>query len=260
VEYQSLRVTRDGVVTEVRIERPPVNALDEKAYAELGDCFETLSFDPETRAVVLSASGDRAFCAGTDVKDFGNQHADDPSWAPKHARIAHACFFSIYRCAKPVIAAVRAPALGAGIGLVAACDAVVAAPTATFGLPEINVGVLGGAGFLMRLVSQQQARIMQYTGRRLSARELARFGSILEIAEDRPAEEVAREIAAEIAGKSAVAIKLAKEGFNHLELAGMSLFEGYTYEQSLTERLSTHPDAQEASRAFLEKRPAVIRT
>jgi enoyl-CoA hydratase len=258
-EYESLRVTRHDGVTQVMIDRPPVNALDEIAYAELAACFDALSFDRETCAVVLSAGGDRAFCAGTDVKDFGNQHADDPTWAPKHARIAHACFLSIYRCAKPVIAAVRAPALGAGVAVVAACDAVVASPTATFGLPEINVGVLGGAGFLMRLVSQQQARIMQYTGRRITARELAQFGSVLEIAEDRPAEEVALKIAAEIASKSPVAIKLSKEGFNHLELGRLSLFEGYTYEQSLTERLSTDPDAQEASSAFLEKRAGTIR-
>lgn len=241
-------VRRDDGVTHVLIDRPPVNAMNEAAYAGLGECFEELSFDADTRAIVLSASGDRAFVAGTDVRDFANQHQDDPAWAGRHARTAHGAFHAIFRCSKPVIAAVRAATLGSGIGIVASCDAILAAPGATFGLPEINVGVLGGAKFLMRLVSPQQARIMQYTGRRLTAVEMAPYGAVQVV--DEP-EKAALELAAEIAGKNPTAIKLAKEGFNHLELGGLSLFEGYAYEQTLTERLSATKEANEASSAFL---------
>jgi enoyl-CoA hydratase len=245
----ALKVFRrpDGV-THVLVDRPPVNAMNEAAYVGLGECFEELSFDPATRAVVLSASGDRAFVAGTDVRDFANQHQDDPAWAGRHARKAHSAFHAIFRCSKPVIAAVRSATLGSGIGILASCDAVLAAPGATFGLPEINVGVLGGANFLMRLVSPQQARIMQYTGRRLSAVEMAPYGAVQVVEEP---EKAAFELAAEIAGKNPTAIELAKEGFNHLELGGLSLFEGYTYEQTLTERLSSTREANEASSAFL---------
>ena len=77
----------DGV-TQVLIDRPPVNAMDEAAYLGLCDCFEELAFDAPTRAIVLSAAGERAFVAGTDVRDFGNQHQDDPAWAGRHARKA----------------------------------------------------------------------------------------------------------------------------------------------------------------------------
>jgi enoyl-CoA hydratase len=245
----ALTVSRRGDgVTHVLIDRPPVNAMNEAAYAGLGECFEDLSFDPETRAIVLSAAGDRAFVAGTDVRDFANQHQDDPAWAGRHARTAHGTFHAIFRCGKPVLAAVRAATLGSGIGIVASCDAILAAPGATFGLPEINVGVLGGAKFLMRLVSPQQARIMQYTGRRLTAVEMAPYGAVQVV--DDP-ETAAFELAAEIASKNPTAIKLAKEGFNHLELGGLSLFEGYAYEQTLTERLAATKEANEASSAFL---------
>ena len=89
---------------------------------------------------------------------------------------------------------------------------------------------------------------MQYTGRRLTAVEMARYGAVQVV--DDP-EDAALELAGEIAGKSPTAIRLAKEGFNHLELGRLSLFEGYTYEQTLTERLSTTKEANEASSAFL---------
>ena len=248
----ALKVFRRGDgVTQVLIDRPPVNAMNEAAYVGLGECFEELSFDAGTRAIVLSASGDRAFVAGTDVRDFANQHQDDPAWAGRHARKAHAAFHAIFRCSKPVIAAVRSATLGSGIGIVASCDAVLATPGARFGLPEIDVGVLGGANFLMRLVSPQQARIMQYTGRRLTAVEMAPYGAV-QVVED--PEKAALELAGEIASKSPTAITLAKEGFNHLELGRLSLFEGYTYEQTLTERLSTTKEANEASSAFLADR------
>lgn len=248
----ALKVFRRGDgVTRVVIDRPPVNAMNEAAYAGLGECFDELSFDADTRAIVLSAAGDRAFVAGTDVRDFANQHQDDPAWAGRHARKAHAAFHAIFRCSRPVIAAVRSATLGSGVGIVASCDAVLAAPGATFGLPEIDVGVLGGAKFLMRLVSPQQARIMQYTGRRLTAAQMAPYGAV-EVVDD--PEKAALELAGEIAGKNPTAIKLAKEGFNHLELGNLSLFEGYTYEQALTERLSTTKEANEASSAFLANR------
>jgi enoyl-CoA hydratase len=243
-------VRRDDGVTHVLIDRPPVNAMNEAAYVGLGECFEELSFDAGTRAIVLSAAGDRAFVAGTDVRDFANQHQDDPAWAGRHARTAHGAFHSIFRCSKPVLAAVRAATLGSGVGIVASCDAILASPGATFGLPEIDVGVLGGAKFLMRLVSPQQARIMQYTGRRLTAVEMAPYGAVQVV--DDP-EKAAFGLAAEIAGKNPTAIKLAKEGFNHLELGGLSLFEGYAYEQTLTERLSTTKEANAASSAFLRR-------
>lgn len=250
-EFASLDVTvKDGVI-EVAIDRPPVNALDEATFAEIRTCFDHISLDPDLRAVVLSARGDRAFCAGTDVKDFANQHVGDAGWALNHARLARDTFASIYRCTKPVIAAVRAPALGAGIGLVGCCDVVMGSGKASFGLPEIDVGVLGGAGFIARMVPRQQARIMQYTGVRLSAQEMARFGSVVAVPD---ADAAAHELAATIAGKSAEAIRLAKEGFNLLELGQLSLFEGYVFEQSLTERLSVHPDANRASSAFLRKK------
>lgn len=253
-EFSSLRIAVEDGVVEVAIDRPPVNALDEAAFAEIRRCFDQITLDPDLRAVVLCARGDRAFCAGTDVKDFANQHVGDTAWAMNHARLARDCFASIYRCTKPVIAAVGAPALGAGIGLVGCCDAVMASGKAAFGLPEIDVGVLGGAGFIARMVPRQQARIMQYTGLRLGAAEMERFGSVVAVPDGTTAEQAAHELARQIAGKSAAAIRLAKEGFNLLELGQLSLFEGYVYEQSLTERLSVHPDANAASSAFLRKR------
>ncbi|MQA87226.1 MAG: hypothetical protein GEV03_22005 [Streptosporangiales bacterium] len=248
----SLTVTDNiGVV---RIDNPPVNALDEATYLALAERFTEVNTLPDVRAAVLTAAGTRAFCAGTDVRDFGVVHHDDPGWQDRHSERARRAFFAIYNCRVPVVGAVQATAVGAGIPLVASCDVVVAADSAKFGLPEIDVGVLGGARHLSRLVPQQYVRWMMYTGRRITAHQLQAFGSVLRVV---PADEVLGEalaVAREIAEKIPRGIQLAKEGLNHLELCDLDLERGYMYEQTLTRQLKNDPQAIGAAKEFLQKR------
>lgn len=204
---------------------------------------------------MLTATGSRAFCAGTDVRDFGNQHLDDPVWSLRHSRLVRTVFEAIYACPIPVIACVNGPTLGAGVGLVACCDAIIAAEGAVIGLPEINVGVLGGARFLHRLVPQQLTRVLMYTGRRIPFSELVTHGSVLAVVPGDDLLATGLELGREIAEKSPTAVRMAKRGLNHLERADLSIFEGYRYEQSLTEELAHHPDAAAAVGAFLAGKP-----
>lgn len=254
-----VRVHEHGrYVRVVTIDNPPVNALDETSYQALLRAFEEISVSPDVRAVVLTAAGQRAFCAGTDIRDFGHQHLDQPLKPIRHSKLVRSVFDAVFECPVPVIACINGPAMGAGVGLAAACDVIIATEGAVLALPEINVGVLGGARALARLVPQQRVRLMMYTGRRVLFAELIPYGSVLAVV---PADELlpaGLELASEIAGKSPTAIRLAKKGLNHLEVADFSPGDGYKYEQSLTEQLANQPEAARAAAAFFEGKTAVF--
>ncbi|MCU1614391.1 MAG: Short chain enoyl-CoA hydratase [Frankiales bacterium] len=254
-----VRVARHGrYVRVVTIDNPPVNALDTAAYRELLQAFEEISVATDVRAVVLTAAGRRAFCAGSDIRDFGHQHLDEPLEPIRHSKLVKSVFDAIWDCPVPVVACINGPALGAGVGLAASCDFIIAADDAVLGLPEINVGVLGGARALARLVPPQRVRLMMYTGRRVPFAELEPYGSVLSTLPADTVLEAALDLASEIAGKSPTAIRLAKKGLSHLEVADLSPSDGYKYEQSLTEQLAHHPDAARAAAAFFEGTTAVF--
>lgn len=241
-------------VAHVTIDRPPVNALADETYQSLIDIFTAITDNHDVRVAILSATGTRAFCGGTDINYFSLNHPDDPSWHERHSRLVRDAFSAIYRCRVPVIAAVQAAAVGAGVGLLASVDMVVMAETAIVRLPEIDVGVLGGAKHLSRLVPWQQVRYLAYTGRALSASDLYRMGGAIKVV---PAEELAaaaQEVADNLARKSPVALPTLKAGLTHLELGNLNLDEGYRYEQTLTGSIKDHPHSVEAARAFFEKR------
>ena len=160
-------------------------------------------------------------------------------------------------CRKPVIAAVNGPALGAGLGLVASCDIIVCSNTASFGLPEVDVGLMGGGKHAARIIPHSLVRRMMLTGYRVPADELYRRG-IVEAS--LPPEELmpfVMEMALNIAGKSPLATLLAKDSMNTIE--NMTLRDGYRYEQNNTFQLSKSEDAKEAVRAFVEKRKPVFK-
>jgi enoyl-CoA hydratase len=245
----------DGVAT-VSLNRPPVNAVNHQMQLELREAFDALSEDRQVGAVVLSAEGDRAFCGGIDLKETsdGSAPADgvplrttlNPGWEWRAAQHA------IRHCAVPVIAAVERPAIGAGFGLVGVCDLIVASHTAMFGLTEINVGLLGGASKALRMLGPYKTRMMMFTGRLQSAHELYRLGAVEELVDPGEALSRARAIGAEIAGKSPLAIRLAKESIVRIE--GDEVETQYRTEWDYTNRLRGFQDSREAMSAFLEKR------
>src|SRR5262245_14621323 len=238
--------TIDHIAT-VTLNRPPVNALDPATIVELATSFHAVASERAARAVVFAATGN-VFCAGSDVKARGRVTSE-----AAHNQSVRAMFDAIADCPIPVVAAVTGHALGAGLALVACCDIVVASETATFALPEIDVGLLGGASYAARLVGHARARRMLLTGVRIPASALHAAGVLdLCVAVD-DVQSAAREVAASIAAKSPAAVRLAKRSVNAVE--HMPFRDGYRHEQTYTAQLREHPDSAEAMAAFNERRP-----
>jgi enoyl-CoA hydratase len=255
-EMDTLEVEAADGVAVVRLDRPPVNAVNKEMMHELRHTFDALSQDRSVGAVVLAGRGDRAFCGGIDLKESPSPSADvdgdvrallDPFWEWRQAQ------YAIHQCLVPVLAAVERPAIGAGFGLVGSCDMVVAGESATFGLTEINVGVLGGASKALRLLGPSKARRMLFLGELLPAQELYRLGAVEEVVPTGEAEARAVELARQIATKSPIAVRLAKESILRIEADEM--MQSYRIENDYSTRLRTFSDAQEAITAFVEKRP-----
>ncbi len=243
----------DGVAL-LEMNFPPVNALSRTLGEEITATLDLISETDEIRAVVLTGAG-KVFCAGADLK--GRKDViKGPGDLPAHSRRTRECFHTLRECSKPVIAAVNGAALGAGLAIAASCDIIVVAETATFGLPEIDVGLMGGASHAMRLFSHSLLRRMVLTGHRVPGPELYRLGVVEACVPAAHVVPEAMEIARAIASKSPVAVKLSKQTLNAIE--DMTLRDGYRYEQDMTAAISKTEDAREAQRAFAEKRAPVF--
>ncbi|MGD9701226.1 MAG: enoyl-CoA hydratase-related protein [Acidimicrobiia bacterium] len=255
---------RDRVAV-VTLDRPPVNALSYQTFEEIAQTMESLSSGRDASVIVLRAAPDaRVFCGGVDLQDSPRRHRPDGRAEDggvkgdardqvDPGRIARRCFNSIYECGLPVIAAVHGKAIGAGVPIVASCDLVVASTEASFALTEINVGVLGGVRHAQRLCGPFLAKRMFLTGEFVSADEIFRRGGIEAVVEPDQLLDTAMLLAATIATKSPIAVRLAKESANRVE--PMPLLDGYRTEQDYTQRVKRHADSEEARSAFMEKRP-----
>jgi enoyl-CoA hydratase len=222
-------------VAVVTLRRPPVNAVNAQFMEELLLTFDSLASDEEVRAVVLTGH-DKIFCAGADLKDptVGREAVAD-----RHRlRLASEALFAILDCGKPTIAAVNGAALGAGLVMVAACDVLLASENAFFGLPEVDVGALGGARYAMRFLGHSLTRRMALTGHRVSAAELYRIGAIEKCVPREQLSAEARAIATEIALKDPAVAQLTKRALNRVE--EMSLRDGYAFEHELNLERLTH--------------------
>lgn len=225
----------------VTMHRAPVNAVDLAMYRELRDLFVDIDqIGPGVRAVVLTGAG-RHFCAGNDLDDFATMDCDNVRERMFHVREA---FFAIQECAVPVVGAVGGAALGTGMAIAASCDFVVAADDAVFGLPELSVGVHGGARHLGRLVGQPIVRWMYFTGQRLDGAEMQRLGAVIAVVPRAELEPRAVAEARRIAAYSPVAVRMGKPGLNDIE--HVDIRRGYEHEQSLTARMMDEPDSKTA--------------
>jgi enoyl-CoA hydratase/carnithine racemase len=233
----------------VTMDAPPVNAQNAQFNEELAYVFDCISDRNDVRVAVLTGAG-KVFSAGADMRARANLDEVGERW--QHNRRARECYHAIRECTKPVIAAINGAALGAGLAVAASCDILFAAEEAVLGLPEINVGLLGGGRHAQRLFPHSTLRRMMLTGYRVPGPELYRLGVVEACVPRAEVVTKARELAVEIAGKSPFAIRLAKQSLNVIE--ELSLRDGYRYEQNMTAQLSGHPDSKEAMAAFLEKR------
>jgi enoyl-CoA hydratase len=231
------------------IDRPPMNAMSLDAHRELLAALRSVDDDPDIRCVILTGAGEKAFVAGGDVGELG---ALDPASALVRTRVIREVFDAIRRNPVPVVAAVNGYALGGGMVMVSCCDIVIAADTASFGLPEINVGVMGGTKHLARIVPEKVMRWMALTGNRVDAAYLERLGAIRSVVPRQDLMTAAFRVADEICAKSPASVRLMKEVINLTE--PMDLDNGYHVETYATAIISTHPDSKEAAAAFKAKR------
>jgi enoyl-CoA hydratase len=253
LEY--IKVAVEDYVATVTMDRPPVNAQNAQFRQEIMEVFDSFNDRDDVRVAILTGAG-KVFCAGADIKERAGIIRAPGDYA-RHNRTAREYANCIRECAVPVIAAVNGAALGAGFGLMAACDIMLACDEAQFGMPEIDVGLAGGAAMLTHLVGKSRGRRIIFTGERFPAQELYRLG-VIECCVPRAAlMDEALKIARTIAHKSPLAIRLAKKAYNVCE--NMPQRDGYRFEQDITVELSHTEDAREAQRAFVEKRKPLFK-
>jgi len=236
-------------IAELVLDRPPVNALDSEGWLALAGCIRELGQNPEVRVIVIRAEG-RGFCAGVDIKELDGH----PELIVKVNAGNYATFEAVHRNPVPVIVAVHGFVLGGGIGITGAADIVVASDCATFALPEVDRGAMGGAAHLQRLFPVQKVRHMFFTGEKVGAAEAFRYGFIERLVPKAELRETAMAIAARIAAKSPRMIRIAKEALNGIEDGNLEA--KYRWEQGFTLQAYLSPDSAETRRAFVERREA----
>jgi len=250
-------ITRDEPLATLTIDRPQArNALSIAAMDELRRAALELRHDERIRAVVVTGAGDKAFVAGADVAELA---ALAPEAARLFAQRGQHVFDLIAHLGKPVVAAVNGYALGGGCELALACTLRVAADTARFGQPEVNLGLLpgyGGTQRLARLVGRGRALELLLRGHAIDAQEAWRIGLVDRVVPAGELMPVARALAAELAAKPPLAVRAILEAVTRgLE---MPLGEALAYEASLFGLAAATEDMREGTRAFLEKRPPVF--
>ncbi|MET7896536.1 enoyl-CoA hydratase family protein [Streptomyces mirabilis] len=233
----------DDAVQLVTMDYPPVNALPVEGWYGIARALQKASEDERVRVVVLRAEG-RGFNAGVDIKEMQRSEGFDALIGAN--RGCYAAFKAIYECRVPVVAAVQGFCLGGGVGLVGNCDTIVAAEDAYFGVPEVDRGALGAATHLARLVPQHLMRTMYYTGRTVTAADLQRFGSVLEVVAREDLDAAALSVAREIAAKDPRVIRAAKEALNGIDPVDVNrsyrFEQGFTFELNLAGVADEHRD------------------
>lgn len=246
---------RDAVAI-LTINRPAtLNALDVPTILELDAAFGELEANPAVRAIVLTGAGDRAFVAGGDIADLDSRRG--LAHYLEFAELIHRVFARIERCDKPTIGAVNGWALGGGTELVLSLDLRIAADSAKFGLPEINLGLFPGAGGTQRILRQLplcRAKELMFLGEHISAQEAAAIGLVNRVVPKGEVLAAALELAAKAAAKSPLVLKLLKRTLR--EGAEMPLPQALAYEQAMIGLVLDSSDAHEGCRAFVEKRRA----
>lgn len=246
-------LSRSGPIATITINRPDrLNALNLATIQALHARFRELATEPETRAVILTGAGTKAFVAGADIAEMS---ALTPQLAQQFARTGQSLGEQIDALGRPVIAAIEGFALGGGCELAMMCHLRVASARASFAQPEVSLGLIpgfGGTQRLARLIGEGRAIELITTGRRLDAETAFAWGLVNRLARERSANEEALALAEEIAAQGPAAVRLALEAVR----GGLSmpLAEALEYEAALFGIVFSTSDMREGTRAFIEKR------
>jgi enoyl-CoA hydratase len=247
-----VKIERDDNVAILTIDRQEkLNALDRQVVEEIGQALLELEAEGP-RAIVVTGAGERAFIAGADI---GAMSVMDPLEAKRFSEIGHAAMALLDRSPVPTIAAVNGYALGGGCEVALACDVRIAAENASFGFPEVGLGILpgmGGTQRLPRLIGPALAKELIFTGRRIGAGEAQEMGLINRVVGHGEALNAAMELAAEISANGPLAVRHAKSAANRA--LDVDLVSGLEYEADQFALLFATEDAREGMNAFGEKR------
>jgi enoyl-CoA hydratase len=242
-----------GAIATITINRlEALNALNKKTLLEILSRVEDANGDENIRVIIITGAGNRAFSAGADIKMLKEL---DSSKATKLSRLGHELYDKIEELGKPVIAAINGYALGGGLELAMACDIRIASENARLGQTEINVGLIPGWGGTQRLpqfVGKSMAKEMIFTGKIIDAKTAERLGLVNAVVPPDQLMFVVRELATEIANKSSVSIKLAKELINSSLETRLKV--GEKHEAEAFGIVASTEDFKEGVAAFLEKR------
>jgi enoyl-CoA hydratase len=254
--YDTLIVEIEDYVALIRLNRPDaLNALNLKLMQELAEALMAADRNDKVRCIVLTGS-DKAFAAGADVREMAAKTFVDAYSEDLFGIEAE----KILRIRKPIIAAVAGYALGGGCELAMMCDFIIAADTAKFGQPEINLGIVAGMGGTQRLtrfVGKSKSMDMHLTGRNMDAAEAERCGLVSRVVPAKNLVEEAMKTAMKVAEKSALTVMAVKEAVNRAQET--SLREGMLFERRLFHALFATEDQKEGMAAFLEKRQPQFR-
>ena len=236
-------------IAELIFNHPPVNAFNSAGWLAIAAELNALGENADVRAIIIAAEG-RGFCAGVDIKEL----AANSAMITKVNKGNYDTFKAIHRNPKPVIVAVHGFVLGGGIGISGAADVLVASECATFAVPEVDRGAMGGGAHLQRMFPVQKVRYLYFTGEPIDAQEAYRLGAVEKVVPREQLLYTARDIARKIAAKSPRMVQLAKEALNGIEDGNLE--DKYRWEQGFTQEAYADPDSQEAKNAFVEKRDA----
>lgn len=252
--FETVLVERDanGIVT-ATLNRPDArNAISRTMAAELSTLCRALAADGEIRAMILTGAGDKAFCAGADLRE---RQSMTPAERTAHTAAIEAAAEAIAALPFPVVAAVRGFALAGGTELAIACDLRVAGESAAFGLPEVRIGIFPGAGGVHRLpvlIGLGAARDLLFTGRQVSAEEAYRLGLADRLVADDAVMAEARDIAGQIARNAPLGVRAVKLALRQSQ--GLGIEDSRLAVNALRTPLDATDDYQEGLAAFAEKR------
>lgn len=252
--YENIKLEKRGAVAVLTLCRPKaLNALNGATFEEISAALAEVDADPETRALIITGEGEKAFAAGADIMEINA--VGSPGEGVKLAMRGQRALSAVEAMNKPVIAAINGFALGAGCELALACDIRIAADNARLGLPEVNLGILPGCGGtqrLPRLVGKGMAKLMIFTGEAIGAEEARSVGLVEKVVPAASLLSVALEIAESIAAKAPQAVALAKSAIEK----GMECDQerGLHIEVQSFAILCSTEDRLEGTKAFMEKR------
>jgi len=255
--FENVILEADGGVAVITINRPKaLNALNPATLSELGHCVADLAAAGDTRCAIVTGSGEKAFVAGADIAAMEKMSAAEGRAMALHGQ---AVMRQLEMLPFPVLAAVNGFALGGGMELAMACDIILAASSARFGQPEINLGIIPGFGGTQRLarrIGVGAARLLVYSGDMVSAEEARRLGLVDRVVEPADLMPEAHKLAAQLAAKAPLALKQAKAAINSGIEADLDT--GCRYEAESFAVTFATADRREGMRAFLEKRSATF--